>query len=152
MGVLAGVVGAAIVTTFVLYARTRIVGCLFLAMAGILQLGGLIPGSLELYVHVLAVGCVGWGYARLLTVDYERLVKARPRWFKGIRGVITDEAVAAEGVPLRRTLTYSFFHLILAFIEAWRRDLFMTFVLALLGVQILLAHLVYFGPRTGRSG
>jgi hypothetical protein len=132
-------------------ARAQGLAFVFMGTGSLLVLAALLTEPLELLLDILSVACVGWECARILTVDYARIVRPRPRWLTAIPGAVKYDRVVAEGVPFRRTLLFSFPFLAVAVVMVWwYRDLLMAGFAAILGVQIVLAHLMYCGPRTGR--
>ncbi len=143
------VVAITIVAILVVYSRTGIVGFLFVGMAGLLELRSLIPERLRLYVDVVAIACAGWGYARILTVDYARLVGARSR--ASTTGEISNEDATAQRVPIRRTVIFCLFHLVVGFVSAYLRPehKFVTFTFLLFGAEIAVVDLIYVRLRLG---
>ncbi len=132
------IVAITITAEFLLYYRTRAAGFLFLGVGGLLLLPRITPAQVDTAVKIAAIGCVGWGYARMLTIDYPLL---RSIGF-GIRGLTAGEQQNLTG---HRKLIMVGAHVVSGLIWGYvsPRDAAGAAIMVVFSLELLLAHLLH---------
>jgi hypothetical protein len=121
------------VATLLLYRARGLPALGLIGLAGCLLVFRALPESLGSVVVIL---CVGWALARLHTVDYERFLK----WRRSRRPPL---------VTFRRSVGASTGYVCAALILALVAPRFRhaAAIVGVVGIEILVAHVAYFGFR-----
>ena len=110
----------------------------------------------EFLGSVMAILVFGWAWARIVTVDYQRFMRARPVFFGKLGlGRFAGPPWQPPRVTLRRSIGASAVCVCIGLLFAYLRPQSLYSHLIIFGgagIEILVAHLVYFGLRDEPRG
>jgi len=145
--------GAATAAAFLAYKVSAVPALRLMGCSGGLLLFRALPEDLG---SVMAILMFGWAWARIVTVDYQRLMRTRPVFF-GKLGLarFAGPPWQPPRVTLKRSIGASAVCVCIGLLFAYlqpQSQYSHLIVFGGVGIEILVAHLVYFGLRDGPRG